>query len=223
MAERTARLNAIREHLREFGLTIPVGARNVIPRLWEEIEDANAAVPELLRPTLAEIAHQIRELEQRILDIERQLRTVARHDAVIQRLLTIPGVGLLTATPLVAFVGNVKRFPSGRHFASYLGLTPRENSTGARRRLGRISNRGDVYLRMLLIHGARAVLHAARKKTSPDGLRAWALRLQQRCGHNRAAVAVANKMARIVWAVWRHERDFLSQTSQDMPTGGGVN
>ena len=222
MSERTARLNAIRGHLREFGLTIPVGARNVIPALWEVLEDAETAVPEFLRPALASTAQAIRDMEQHILDIERQLRAVARDDAVIQRLLTIPGVGLLTATALVAFVGNVQRFSSGRRFASYLGLTPRENSSGSRRRLGRISKRGDVYLRMLLIHGARSVLQAAKKKATPDGLRAWALRLEQRCGHNRAAVALANKMARIVWAVWRQERDFHSQLLPDVPTGGGV-
>ena len=223
MAERTARLNAIRGHLREFGLIIPVGARNVIPRLWELLEDADTAVPDLLRPTLAELAQEVREMEKRILYIERQLRDVAQHDAVIQRLLTIPGVGLLTATALVAFVGNVQRFPSGRRFASYLGLTPREHSSGARRRLGRISKRGNVYLRMLLIHGARSVLNAAKKNETPDGLRAWALRLEQRCGHNRAAVALANKMARIVWVVWRQERNFHSQDLPDAPTGGGVN
>ena len=116
-------------------------------------------------------------------------------------LLTIPGIGLLTATAIVAFIGDIRRFPSGRHFASYLGLTPREYSSGLKRHLGRISKRGDGYLRTLLIHGARSVLVHSRKQ-QPDRLRAWAHALAQTHVHNKAAVAVANKLARIVWAVW---------------------
>jgi len=102
----------------------------------------------------------------------------------------------------------VQRFPSGRHFASYLGLTPREHSSGLIRRLGAISKRGDVYLRMLLTHGARSVLWNARSKRQPDRLRAWALEIQSHRGHNKAAIAVANKLARIVWAVWRSGSEY---------------
>src|SRR3989441_2725139 len=131
----------------------------------------------------------------------------------LHRLRSIPGVGLITATALVAFVGDVQRFPSGRHFASYLGLTPRERSSGLVRRLGSISKRGDVYLRMLLIHGARAVLWAAKKRPTPDRLRAWALHLQTLRGHNKAAIALANKLARIVWAVWKHDVDFREEAA----------
>src|SRR5437867_6547267 len=107
---------------------------------------------------------------------------------------------------------DVQRFPSGRHFASYLGLTPRERSTGQRRQLGAISKRGDAYLRMLLIHGARAVLCHAKTKTAPapDRLRAWALHLERFRGHNKAAVALANKLARIAWAVWKYDTDFAA-------------
>ena len=123
--------------------------------------------------------------------------------------MTIPGIGLLIATALVAFVGDIRRFPSGRHFASYLGLTPRESSSALRRRLGSISKRGDVYLRTLLIHGARSVLLAAKRRT-PDRLRAWALAREAARGHNKAATALANKLARIVWAVWKHDRPFHS-------------
>jgi len=93
----------------------------------------------------------------------------------VERLRSIPGIGLLSSTALVGFVGDVRRFPSGRHFASYLGLTPREYSSGSRRRLGRISKLGDAYLRTLLIHGARAVLVAARRRSKTDRFRAWAL------------------------------------------------
>lgn len=111
----------------------------------------------------------------------------------------------------MAFVGDVGRFPSARHFASYLGLTPRERSSGLRRRLGAISKRGDVYIRMLLTHGARAVLWKAKSLKNPDRLRAWALRLEQMRGHNKAVIALANKLARIVWAVWRRDVEFTQQ------------
>jgi len=117
----------------------------------------------------------------------------------------------LIATALLAFVGDIHRFPSGRHLASYLGLTPREYSSGSRRRLGRISKRGDAYIRMLLIHGARSVLMRAKKMDQPDRLRTWALRLEKTSKHNTAAVALANKMARIAWALLKHNRDFESK------------
>jgi transposase len=208
MSVRTARLNAIRGHLREFGFTIPLGARLVVPKLWELLGDADNNIPQFLRPALAEAGREVRELEQRILDVERLLREVSRQSPLIQRLRTVPGVGLLTATALVAFVGNVQRFSSGRRFSSYLGITPREYSSGNRRRLGRISKRGDVYIRTLLIHGARSVLNAAKRVENPDRLRTWVLDLEVRTGHNRAAVALANKMARILWAVWRNEGEF---------------
>jgi transposase len=159
---------------------------------------------------LAEAGREVRELEQRILDIEKQLREVSRENPLIMRLSSVPGIGLLTATALVAFVGNVQRFSSGRRFACYLGITPREYSSGGRRRLGHISKRGDIYLRTLLIHGARSVLNAAKRAENHDRLRAWVLSLEARVGHNRAAVALANKMARIAWAVWRGDQAFQS-------------
>jgi transposase len=132
--------------------------------------------------------------------------------SLVSGLRSIPGIGLLTATALVATVGDVRRFPSARHFASYLGLTPREHSTGQQRRLGAISKRGDRYVRMLLIHGARAVLCHAKTKTAPapDRLRTWALQLERTRGHNKAAVALANKLARIAWVVWKTGRPYTT-------------
>lgn len=143
--------------------------------------------------------------------VEHQLSALARQLPVVHKLRSIPGVGLITATALVAFIGDIFRFPSARHFASYLGLTPRERSSGLRRRLGAISKRGDVYLRMLLTHGARAVLWKAKARKQLDRLRAWALRLERLRGHNKAAIALANKLARIVWAVWRRDVEFTEQ------------
>ena len=130
--------------------------------------------------------------------------------ALLRRLRTIPGVGLLTATALAAFVGDVARFRSGRKLASYLGLTPREWSSGTQRKRGRISKRGDPYIRMLLIHGARSVLLAAKKNKHPDRLRSWALDRERVRGHNKATVALANKLARIVWAVWHRQQDYAA-------------
>jgi transposase len=216
LATRTARLNTVRGLLREFGIIIPVGARHVGPALGTVLEDPDAGLPSLLRSTLAEAGREIREIEARVRAVERQLEAVAEQLPVVGLLRSIPGLGLLTATGLVAAIGDVQRFPSSRHFASYLGLTPRERSTGHRRRLGAISKRGDVYLRMLLIHGARAVLCHAQTKTAPppDRLRAWALQLERTRGHNKAAVALANKLARIARAVWKTGHAYTSA-----PTG----
>jgi transposase len=201
MMERTARLNAVRGLLRELGIFIPLGAREVVPAVWAQLEDADSALPPVLRRIFAEACQEIRDIEARIKKVDQELAALADETPAVVWLLTIPGVGLLTATALVAFLGDIRRFPSGRHLASYLGLTPREYSSGLKRRLGRISKRGDGYLRTLLIHGARSVLVHARKQ-QPDHLRAWAHALAKTHIHNKAAVAVANKLARIVWAVW---------------------
>ena len=211
LAARTVRINTVRGLLREFGLIMPIGAHHVVPHVATLLEDADSAVPGLLRPALADATTDIREIEARLRAIEHQLESVASENVVVRQLRTIPGIGLLTATALVATVGDVARFPSGRHFASYLGLTPREASTALRRRLGAISKRGDTYVRMLLIHGARSVLCHAKTKTAPppDRLRAWALQVERLRGHNKTAVALANKLARIVWAVWRHGKDYV--------------
>ncbi len=207
MRERTARLNALRGLLRELGLFIPVGAREVVPAVWALIEDADSEMPEALRPVFADACREIREIEARVKTVERQLESMAEQLPGVTHLRTIPGIGLLIATALVAFIGDIRRFPSGRHLASYLGLTPREYSSGLKRNLGRISKRGDGYLRTLLIHGARSVLvHAQRQQ--PDRLRQWAHDLAKTHVHNKVAVAVANKLARLVWAVWTHGQPF---------------
>jgi transposase len=218
LATRTARINTVRGLLRELGHPIALGASRVVPALRALLEQD--AIPEPLASVLLEAAAEILALEQRVRAVERQLEDLVRRDEPIQRLRTIPGVGLLTATALVAFVGDLRRFPSGRHFASYLGLTPRETSTGLKRKLGRISKRGDPYLRMLLIHGARSILaHAKRSKTPPlDRLRAWALEREKARGHNKATVALANKLARIAWAVATRETSF---TPLQMPQSSG--
>jgi transposase len=215
MATRTARINTVRGLLRELGLTIPVGARKVVPLVTGLLADPESVVPLALRPLFTEACEEIDQLEARIKSTERQLETLAKEIPAVRYLRSIPGIGLLTATALYAFVGDARRFPTARHFASYLGLTPREHSSGNQRRLGRISKRGDTYLRTLLTHGARAVLRAAHVAKSPTRLHSWALAVQQRRGHNVAAIALANKLARIVWAVWRKEQCFEATPKAD--------
>jgi transposase len=210
VAERTARLNTIRGLLREVGIFIPMGSRKVLPEVWAHLEDADSSIPGAVRPCLAEACEEVRDIERRIALVERQLEMLAEQTPAVARLLTVPGIGLINATALFAFVVNVHRFPSARHLASYLGLTPRERSSGNTRRLGAISKRGDAYLRTLLIHGARSVLGKAQKTDAArrDRLREWAVNVAKERGNNKAAVALANKMARLVWAVWHHDRDY---------------
>jgi transposase len=208
---RTARLNALRGALRELGEIIPVGANKVVPLVMSRLEDADSPVPDALRPFLAELCVEVRECERRIDGAARQLDRLGREIPAVAHLLSVPGIGPLTATALVAFVGEIRRFRSGRRFASYLGLVPKERSSGETRRLGRITKRGDSYLRMLLIHGARAVLRAAKVRRDPDRLALWALNVEALRGHNKAAVALANKLARIAWSVWRDGRAYESR------------
>jgi transposase len=207
---RTAQVNTLRGLLRELGFVIPEGIEKVLPQVRLLVADADSGVPDSVRWTIAAACDEIESLGERIRQAERQLEALAEQTPVVERLRTVPGIGLMTATALVAFVGDVQRFPSGRHFASYLGLTPREYSSGLRHRRGRISKRGDSYLRVLLVHGARSVLCHAKKAASHDRLRTWALALQKRSRHNKAAVALANKLARIAWAVWKNGREYES-------------
>jgi transposase len=155
---------------------------------------------------------EIRALEERIQTVETELEAIVRREPLLECLLEIPGVGVLTATALYAAVGNIHSFKSGRHFASWLGLTPKVTASGERRHMGRISKQGDVYLRTLLVHGARSALLVAqrhRKAEQPlSSLQTGALEQADRGSYNRAAVALANKMARIIWAVWKHDRVF---------------
>ena len=142
LGARTAHINTLRGLLRELGLVIPVGAEKVLPQVRALIGDADSGIPEALRPVLAAACEEIQTLSERIKMTERQIEAIAEQTPVVERLWSIPGIGLLIATALVAFVGDIHRFPSGRHFASYLGLTPREYSSGLRRRLGRIFQAG---------------------------------------------------------------------------------
>jgi transposase len=205
---RTSRLNMVRGILRELGVTIPEGASRVLPAVSLALSETSGPVPEVLHPVLVSVMAEVCELDTRIEKVEEQLEAIASTVPLVERLETIPGVGLLNATALSSMTGDFSRFPSGRRFASSLGLTPKEHSSGMRRRLGAISKRGDTYLRTLLIAGARSVLLSAHRTKRPHRLQEWALDLERRRGRNRAAIALANKLARIVWAVATRGDDF---------------
>jgi transposase len=212
MATRTARINALRALLGEFGLAPRAGARRFLAELPQLLDETKDVLPARVRRLALAAYEEIRSLEAHIEAVDDELEQVAREVPMLESLRQIPGIGTLTATALYASVGNVHAFPSGRHLASWLGLTPRESSSGSRRRLGRISKQGDVYLRMLLIHGARSALLGAERRRKAGHeltrLQRWALERAEAGHRNCAAVALANKIARIVWAIWKHERSF---------------
>jgi transposase len=213
MATCTSRINALRGFCREFGILIAQGSRLGVEQIGRVLADPNSAVPELIRPTMKLLVEEIRLLEARISQLECELTLLARQSAPCRTLLSIPGVGLLTATAMVAATSaDVSHFRDARHFASWFGLTPKEHSSGSTRYLGRISKRGDRYLRMLLTHGARSVLRAAAVAAHAgrtlDGLRSWALAVQARSNHNKATCALANKLARICYATLRDAEPY---------------
>lgn len=211
MASRTGRINMLRGFCREFGLEVPVGAVRGLAQMARFIADDHCGIPAILRAPMRLVLEEIRLMEARIEQLERELAGVARQSPACHALASVPGIGLLTSTAMVAAVGDPRSFASARRYSSFFGLTPREFSSGTSRYLGRISKRGNRYIRMLLTHGARSVLRAAtvarRMGRSVDRLRAWALAVQDRTNHNKATCALANKLARIAWAVWvKHEK-----------------
>jgi transposase len=213
MGTRTSRINALRGFCREFGVAIAAGSRTGVENIARVLADPNSAVPDMIRGSMKLMVEEIRLMEARIAQIERELTQVAKHSEACKLLLSIPGVGLLTSTAMVAATsGKVTHFKDARHFASWFGLTPKEYSSGNTRHLGRISKKGDRYLRMLLTHGARSVLRSAvvarTRGQEPGGVRAWALSVQRRTNHNKAACALANKMARFCYAVMRDGTPF---------------
>lgn len=210
METRTARINTLRGLLREFGIILPVGAASALKQIPEALSDET--VPPMLRPSFNVLLEEIRDLSDRIKGVEHQLEAVSRQIPVIAHLREVSGIGLLTSTALYASANDAKYFRNGRHMASWLGLTPREYSSGHIRKLGGISKRGDRYVRMLLTHGARAVLLRAgqlqRAGQPLNALQQWALALKERSNHNKATCALANKIARIAWSTWMHGTVF---------------
>ncbi|MBI1361213.1 MAG: IS110 family transposase [Alphaproteobacteria bacterium] len=197
--QRTMLINAIRGHCGEFGIIAPQGARRSA-ELTEQLSNAPAPVfPDLARSALLMLADQLDALAVQIHALDRQLMIWHRQNEASQRLATIPGVGIITATALAASVPEPGLFRSGREFAAFLGLVPRQNSSGGKDRLGRISKMGDGYLRKLLVVGATSVIRRAAVNASATGV--WVRSLMTRKPSRLVTVAMANKTARIAWAV----------------------
>jgi transposase len=209
VTERAAQANPIRGLLAEFGLVIPVGIRCLARKLPEILEDAENGLLGASRALFARLFEHLRALDRQVDELEREINAWHREDTASQRLQAIPGIGPLTASALVASVGDAKLFHNGRQFAAWLGLVPRQSCTGGKTTLLGISKRGDMYLRTLLIHGARSVLR--HLKRHPDRADGWLARVAARRNPNIAAVALANKNARTVWALLAHGRDYQAE------------
>ena len=204
--DRTAHTNQLHGFLLEYGIESPKGIRALLRRLAEVLEDAENELPVGGRSLLSDLGEELRRLEERVQAFDARIAAVARAEPVCRRLEAIPGIGPLTSTALVAAVGDAREFKNGRELAAWIGLTPRQHSTGGRPRLLGISKRGDRYLRCLLIHGARAALRQAGRHE--DRRSRWAIEVEHRRGKNIAAVALANKNVRIAWAVLARGTDF---------------
>lgn len=199
VSERTAVANQIRGLLLEYGVTIASGIQRLRRELSGVLEGGDEGLPTLARSGVRELQERLLELDERIAGHDRQIAQVARQQEAAKRLMRVEGVGPITATAIVATVGDAKAFQHGRQFAAWLGLVPKQCSTGGKPVLGRITKRGNVYLRPLLLHGARAVLQFTAKRS--DAKSQWVEELRRRRGDNIAAVALAAKPARILWAL----------------------
>jgi len=221
MSTRTRRINTLRGFCREFGLIVPEGAVRGIAQIARYLADEHCGLPAILRGSMRLMLEEIRLMEARIRQLEQELAQLAQQSPACQALTSVPGIGLLTSTAMVAAVGDPRSFDSGRRYASFLGLTPREFSSGEHRYLGRISKRGDRYIRMLLTHGACSILRSAtvaqRTGRQIDRLKTWALAVQERTNHNKATCALANKLARIAWAVWMKHEKYRGEPAPTLP------
>jgi len=202
MTQRTAKANQIRGLIAEYGLVAPQTLRALRATIPDWLEDAENGLSDYFRSLLHGVWSDLVILDDRVLELDRTILTLANSNEVTRRLQQLRGVGPMVATALVATVGDARQYHKGRQMAAAIGLTPRQHSSGGKDRLLGISKRGDVYLRSLLIHGARAVVSQAKHRD--DRLSQWATGIAQRRHPNVAAVALANKNARIAWALLRH-------------------
>lgn len=204
--QRTMLINALRAHMAELGLVAPQGPGR-IKALIAVIEDAeDESVPALAKTALKPLVAQLRACEAATAGLEDEIAAWHRGSEASRRLATIPGIGVLTASAIAATVPDPSYFRSGREFAAWLGLVPRQNSSGGRQRLGRVSKQGNGYLRRLLVIGATSMLRYARARTAPGA--DWVNRLLERRPARLVTVAMANKTARIVWAVLAHQETY---------------
>jgi transposase len=201
---RTALINQLRGLLTEFGVVMPKGRYQFRAQVGHGLSDER--VPSLAREVLSELHARIRTLDEDILGYDRRLERFARHSEPIRRIMAIAGVGPITATALVASIADARLFKNGRQLAAWLGLVPRQYATGGKPRLGRITKRGDVYLRTLLVHGARSALTMMARRG--DRVALWARALIARRGFKKACVALAAKNARTIWALLAKQQSY---------------
>src|SRR5471032_569930 len=203
---RTAQANQIRGLLGEFGLIIPQGISHVAKRVPALLEDASNELPAAFRQLIADLTRHLKELDQHVKELEAQIIAWHRGSELSRKLEKIPGIGPLAASALVASIADANSFDNGRQVSAWLGLVPRQHSSGGKATLLGISKRGDAYLRTLLIHGARSAIRVAQLKTGSTNI--WLAKLLNRRHQNIAAVALANKNVRTVWAMMAHGREF---------------
>ena len=205
---RTAQANQIRGLLAEYGMVIPQGIGHIAKRLPEILEDGENGLPGMMRQLLKGLSENLKHLDQQVEELERQIKLWHAGNEQSRKLEKIGGIGPLTASAYVATVGDAKSFRNARQVPAWLGMVPRHDGTGGKVKMGSISKRGDVYLRTLLIHGARAVIRQAERK--PEQADGWLRKLIARRNKNIAAVALAARNARIAWALLAHERTYES-------------
>ena len=203
---RTAVVNEIRGLLAEYGIVIAQGRRVFEKSFSETVEENSEKLTAFGKECFYELYREYLEIEKRVGQFEKKLLAVSKAHPVCQRLETIPGIGYLGSTAIIAAIQGVANFKNAREFAAFLGLVPRQHSTGGKDRLMGISKRGDVYLRKLLIHGARASLRWVDRDTGRRGV--WLRQLKERRGYNCTAVALANKNARVIWALLAHGGEY---------------
>lgn len=212
---RTAQSNQIRGLLAEYGIVLPQKIANIHNNLPGIIEDADNNLPYEFRELLQRLGQHLRELGTEIEELEARITSWHKQTAASKKLAEIPGVGPITASAIVATVGDAKNFRNGKQLAAWLGLVPKQNSSGGKTTLQGISKRGDGYLRRLLIHGARSVIHVAKRKgTRTDE---WLGEMRKRRPSNVVVVALANKNARIIWALLAHDRTYNSDHISEAP------
>ena len=202
---RTAQANQIRGLLSEFGIVIPKGIKSIARRVPDILEDAENSLPGTMRQLLERLNDNLKEMDRQVTELEAQIKLWHKENEASLKLAQIPGIGPITASAMVATVGNAKEFKNSRQLAAWLGLVPKQHSSGGKQALLGISKRGDTYLRTLLIHGARAVIRFAENKAAPDP---WLCKLIARRNKNIAAVALANKNARVIWALLTKGRAY---------------
>lgn len=202
---RTAQGNQIRGLLSEFGIVIPQGIRSITKQMPDILEDGENGLPGTMRNLLDRLTENLKEMDRQAKELEEQIQLWHRENEASRKLAEIPGLGPITASAIVATVGDAREFKNGRQLAAWMGLVPRQHSSGGKQNLLGISKRGDTYLRTLMIHGARAVIRFTENKAEPES---WLRKLMTRRNKNVAAVALANKNARVVWALLANNRTF---------------